>query len=484
MSDAELIARLRDTPAAAAVLGELGGEGEAWMVGGAIRDAALGRDVVDVDVAVAAGEADAARAIARRGGGVAFPLSEEFGAWRVVSRAGWHVDVSRLRSGSIDADLELRDFTVNAMALPLTALAEGADDALLDPLAGRADIAERRLRATGEGTFADDPLRLLRAPRIAAELGLGIDEATAELARRSASRGGEPSGERQLAELRLLITGADPLRGLDLLDQLEVTQAVLPELAGLRGIEQNPNHHLDVHGHTIQVLVRWLEVESDLTRYVGDAAGDVAMLLAEPLADDLDRAGAMRFAALFHDLGKPATRDSSRSYITFIGHDRVGAEIVTSLCERLRTSRRLAAYLANITRNHLRLGFLVHQRPLARRTIYEYLRATDPDPADVTLLTVADRLSARGSGEVASEDMISAHLELASQMVDEALAWRRGGPPRSPIRGDELAAEVGIDPGPELGRLIGEIEAAVFAGEVSSREEAVELAREKAAAAG
>lgn len=477
MNGSELAARLRDTPAAAAVLDALGAVDGVWFVGGALRDAALGRPVVDVDVAVAKGEAEAARAIAKSAGGTAFPLSESFAAWRALSPDGWHVDVSRLRSGSIEADLALRDFTINAMALPLASLANASGDDLIDPLSGRADVAEHRLRVTGEGAFDDDPLRMLRAARIAAGLGLGIDDGTAELARRSAPRAAEAASERQLAELRLLVTGEDPLRGLDLLDELQVTPVVLPELAGLRGVEQNPNHHLDVHGHTMQVLVQWLEVEDDLTRYVGDAAGEVAMLLAEPLGDDLDRAGAMRFAALLHDVGKPATRDASRGYVTFIGHDRVGAEIVTSVCERLRTSRRLAAYLANITRNHLRLGFLVHQRPLPRRTVYEYLRATSPDPVDVTLLTVADRLSARGTGEVASEEMITAHLELAAEMVREGLAWNREGPPRSPIRGDELAAELGIEPGPELGRLLGEIEAAVFAGEVAERDGAVELAR-------
>jgi poly(A) polymerase len=468
---------VRDAAAAAAALEALGASSGVWAVGGALRDAALGRDVVDVDLAVDGDEAAAARAIAERGGATAFPLSEEFGAWRVVSRDGWHLDLSRLRSGSIEGDLTLRDFTINAMALPLAAVAGGDDGALVDPLGGRGDLERRRLRAAGEAVFEDDPLRLLRAARIAAGLGLEIDAATSELARRSASRAGEPAGERQFAELRLLVSGPHPMRGLELLDELDLTPGVLPELAGLRGVDQNPNHHLDVHGHTMQVLAEWLRVEDELPRFVGDAAADVAMLLAEPLADDLDRSGAMRFAALFHDLGKPATRDQSRGYITFIGHDRVGAEIVASLCRRLRTSRRLAAFLANITRHHLRLGFLVHQRPLAPRVVYEYLRATDPDPVEVTLLTVADRLSARGTGEVASEQMVAAHLDLAAEMVRDALAWRRDGPPRSPIRGDELAAELEIEPGPELGRLLGEIQAGVFAGEVRSRDEAVELAR-------
>jgi hypothetical protein len=158
-----------------------------------------------------------------------------------------------------------------------------------------------------------------------------------------------------------------------------------------------------------------------------------------------------------------------------MGHDRAGAAIARELCARLRTSRRLADFLASVTLNHLRLGFLVHERPLSRRRVHEYLRATEPDSVDVTVLTVADRLATQG--ERTSQEAIEAHLELAREMLGEALAWRRAGPPRPPIRGDRLASELGIEPGPELGRLLEEIEAAVFAGEVSSAEEAVALAR-------
>jgi hypothetical protein len=159
-----------------------------------------------------------------------------------------------------------------------------------------------------------------------------------------------------------------------------------------------------------------------------------------------------------------------------MGHDRAGVRLARALCSRLRASNRLADYLANLTLNHLRLGFLVHQRPLSRRHVYDYLLATDPDSVDVTLLTVADRLATQG--ERTRQEAVDAHLELASEMVAEALAWRRAGPTRSPIPGDELASELGIEPGPELGSLLGEIKAAVFAGEVSTREEAIDLARQ------
>ncbi len=465
--------RLGAAPAMRAARDALAGE-DAWVVGGAVRDAALGRPVTDVDVIVAGDAAGAAARVAKAAGGPRFQLSEEFETWRVLDSAGaWHVDVAPVRGAGLVDDLARRDFTVNALGVPLGDLDAGP----ADPTGGLADLERRLLRAASDRAFEEDPLRLLRAARLASALELELDEATVALGRRFADRAGEPAGERQLAELRLLLGGPHPVRGLALMDELGATAGVLPEVEGIRGVEQNPNHHLDVHGHTIAVLERLLELEAGLPAYFGDRAGALEALLDTPLADEMTHRVALRFAALVHDLGKPATRGEMGGCITFIGHDRVGAEIATELCARLRTSRRLAAYLAGITANHLRLGFLIHERPLTRRRVFEYLQATDPDPVDVTVLTVADRLAARGAGAVAGEEMVQAHLELAREMVGEGLDWLRDGPPRAPLRGDELAAALGIEPGPQLGRLLEVVEAAVFCGEVGGPEDAIAVAR-------
>ena len=463
--------RLAKAPAVRAARAALGDREGVWIVGGAVRDALLGRDVTDVDLVVDGDAGEAARAVARGARGHPFALSGEFAMWRVQSRdEPWHVDVASLRGDSIEADLGGRDFTVNAIALPL-----GGGE-LADPHDGTPDIERRVLRAVGERSFEDDPLRILRGARIAAALKLEVDRETIELARRSAERAAEPAGERQFAELRGIVAGPDPLRGLTLMDELGATATVLPELEALRGVEQNPYHHLDVHGHTLEVLRRMLEVERDLPGLLGDAAPAVEELLAEPLADELDRGGGLRLAALLHDLGKPETRRVAEDgRILFIGHDQAGARIIRDICARLRASRRLTTYLQSLTLNHLRLGFLVHERPLSRRRVYEYLKATEPETVDVTLLTIADRLATQGPRT--RSEAIDAHLELAREMVAEGLAWRRSGPPQPLVRGDELAAELGIEPGPELGRALGEIEAAQFAGEVRTRDEAVALAR-------
>ncbi|MFL5908122.1 MAG: HD domain-containing protein [Solirubrobacterales bacterium] len=448
--------------------------GSSWIVGGAIRDALLGEPVADADLALEPGrEEAAARAIARVAGGSAFQLSEQHATWRAVSATDrWHVDVAALRAETIEADLRARDFTVNAIAVPL----QGGDP--IDPTGGLADAEALLLRVTSETAFRDDPIRLLRAARLSAGFGLTIDSKTIELARRDSSRAADPAGERQFAELRGIVAGREPLRGLELLDELAVTPVVLPELEELRGVVQNPNHHLDVHGHTLAVLEEWLGLESGLTAFAGELSGELEEFLAEPLADELTRQGALRFGALLHDLGKPQTRSEGAGYVTFIGHDEVGAEIIADICRRMRTSRKLSAHLQGLALHHLRLGFLIHRRPLSRRAVYDYLVATEPVAADVTLLSVADRLAARGEGPLASPEMVEAHLDLAREMLRDALAWHRDGPPRPPLSGDDLAAELGLEPGPEIGRLLEELRAEAFSGEISGRAEALERARQ------
>jgi poly(A) polymerase len=466
------IHRLRRSPFVESVRRSVGDAKGVWIVGGAVRDAALGAEVRDLDLAVAGDPKLTARAIAAELGEHAFELSAEFRTWRVVSREhGWQVDLTALRGDGIEADLGERDFTIGAVAVPL-----GEGEAV-DPYAGLSDLDARRLRVVSDRSFVEDPLRLLRAPRLAAQLDLEIDPGTARLARGAAPRAADPAGERQLAELRQLLGGPDPLRGLRLLGELDLTPVVLPEVAALRGVEQGPNHHLDVYDHTIAVLEHTLEVEADLERFTGERAAEVEALLDEPLADELSRRTALRFGALFHDIAKPQTKAERDGFVGFRGHDQVGAEVIAAICKRLRASRRLTQHLQGLALHHLRLGFLIPEMPLPPRRVYAYLRATGPVAVDVTLLTVADRLSARGKGPIASPEMVAAHLQLARQMVAAALDWRREGPPAPLLRGDELAAELGIEPGPELGSALAELEAAQYAGEITDRRGALEHLR-------
>ena len=459
------------TTALDAARAALAGEG-AWLVGGAVRDRVLGRPTDDDDVAEAGDPRSAARRFAKATGGASFQLSHEFGGWRAVGpEHAWHVDLLPLRDGDLHADLAARDFTVNAMAEPL------AGGELVDPHGGLPDLEARRLRMVAEQALRDDPLRTLRAVRLAVELDFEIEPATATAVHAHAPFIAHVSPERVFAELRRVVAAPRVHDGIALMEETGLLAAVLPELDALRGVEQSVYHHADVLGHTLEVLDAVVAMEADPSA-VGlgdDLAVRVAELLAEPLANEMTRGTAMRFAALLHDAAKPQTRDElPGGRVTFVGHDSEGADLARGVLRRLRASERLAGYVASLTRHHLDLGFLVHDRPLSRRAIWRYLAATAPYSADVTLLTVADRLATRGRK---AEPAIAAHLELARDVLTHAFALRDAGPQPPLVPGDELAAELGIRPGPELGALLRALEEDRYAGEIRTREEAVERAR-------
>ena len=454
-------------------------EGEpAWLVGGAVRDRMLGRSLTDLDLVVDGDPEQAARAIARAAGRAAcFALSEDFGAWRVVARdRAWQADVERLRGGSLRVDLGLRDFTVNAIAEPI----EGG--AQIDPLGGLEDLTARRLRMAGPSAFADDPLRVLRLVRMAVELELEPEPQTSRAARAHVSELRGVSGERVFIELRRILASPRARRGIELMSELGATAGVLGELEALRGVDQSRFHHLDVYGHTLEVLDRTIELQEDPGGILGEEhAAEVTALLAEPLADELTRGEALRWGALLHDAAKPLTREvrPEDGRVTFVGHDRRGAEQARGVLERLRASERLRAHVAALVRNHLRLGFLVHEpQPLSRRAVFSYLRACSPVEVDVTLLSVADRLATRGDG---AQKAIDAHLRVAGPLLGDALRWRAEGPPLPLWRGDELARELDIEVGPRVGELLEQLAEAQYAGELATREQALAYARTRPA---
>lgn len=450
----------------------------AWLVGGVVRDRALGRQPrEDVDIVIDGDVKEAARALtakARGEGGLAacFPLSEKFGGWRVVSRSGaWQVDLEPLRGGSLEADLLLRDFTVNAIAEPISG------GVMIDPLGGLEDLAARALRVAGPAAFQDDPLRVLRLARIAVELELRPEPSTLHLARASAGRLRAVAAERVFAELCRMLDAPAAVRGFRLLGEMDALSAVLPEVERLKDVPQSRFHHRDVYGHTMEALEQVVALQRAPVSLLPVAGPHVAALLSEPLADGLTRGSALRWGALLHDIAKPATyavreRDGR---ITFIGHDALGAQTAVEMLGRLRASERLQSHVAGLVLHHLRLGFLVHEpQPLSRRTVYAYLRQAGAVAVDVTLLSIADRLATRGDN---AQEAIEKHMRVAQAMLQDALSWHRQGPPRPLLRGDLLARELGIEPGPKLGELLEALREAQYAGEVANQEAALAYTR-------
>jgi putative nucleotidyltransferase with HDIG domain len=456
------------TGAAELVSDALAGREDVWFVGGFVRDELLGVATTDVDLIVQGDPKGAARDVHAALDGDVFSLSDKFGTWRVLTPLGFQVDLTQLRGDGVEDDLALRDFTINAIARPVSG------DGLIDPTGGAEDLTARTLRMVSEQALLDDPLRLVRLVRFAVNLDLRIEPETRAAALRHSALAADPAAERVFAELRGIVAAPDPVAGIRLLDEIGVLEVVLPELTRLQGMEQTVYHHKDVYEHTLEVLENVVAFEADGYALFGEHAAKLQALMDEPLAEELTRGGALRWGALLHDIGKPDTKthwDDGR--LGFPGHDIRGAEIVREICLRLHTSERFAQYVTALTRHHMRLGFQIPRRPLSRRQIYEYLLKSEPVEVEVNVLSVADRMATRGRKY---EEAIPRHTELAIEMTGDAFDWREH-PVRPLIRGDELAAELGIETGPRIGELLAQIAEAQYAGEVATREEAVELAR-------
>jgi hypothetical protein len=159
-----------------------------------------------------------------------------------------------------------------------------------------------------------------------------------------------------------------------------------------------------------------------------------------------------------------------------MGHDVLGAQMARAILARLRAAERVRELVEGLTRHHLRLGFLVHEAPLSRADLYGYLDACDRFAADVTVLSVADRLATRGDR---ADEAIAQHLEVARAVIGEALRWQLDGRPPALVRGDELMRALGLQPGPIVGELLAAIEREAFTGEISTPEDALAFAAER-----
>ena len=423
----------------------------------------------DVDL-VLDGQAERfARRLADRLEGAVFAASEQYGMWRVVVGAV-HVDVAPLRGEAggtpatrgarLLADLAGRDFTVDALARPL----DGGE--LVDPMDGIADLAARRLRLCTPAALRDDPLRVLRLFRLARAFDLLPEADAVDAARRAAPGLASVSGERVRDELSLILAtpqAAAAVRDLAVAGALAV---VLPEVDSLRGVGQNPYHHLDVFGHTLEALtyvpgvVRQLGGEGHLA--TPEAAGLPGV---DPLVP-------VTWAVLLHDIGKPAARvitDDGR--VIFWHHDELGRRMAAGIGARLRFSSRFTAYLGTLVRQHLRLGFLTREQPLTRRALARYRRDVSPWVFESVVVSLCDRLATRG--EKTSLVSMARHYRLARSLWSEV---SKTPAPRL-LRGGEVMDLLGLEPGPAVGRALEALEEEVEAGEVTSPAQAREFLR-------
>lgn len=465
-----------------------------YLVGGSVRDALLGRANHDIDLIVSVGAIDLTFDLARRLGLPAYRLDEERDVGRIlVPDSTTTLDIARFRGDSLADDLRARDFTINALALP--AAARTADD-VIDHHGGRADLAAGRIRIIHDGSITDDPVRALRAARFAVQLSFTLtDETIAAVRAAGPTLTRRTSPERIRDELCRLLLTDEPARAVAWLHDYDLLGHVLPEVAALAGVAQSPPHHEAVLEHTYSVLRYLAAVEAIAAGQAIDPAWGAAVAarlsphqdaLAAHLEAALDGGFGgrllLRWAALLHDVGKPATQTSDETgRIRFLGHDDAGAALTRLRLNRLKFSGEAVRRVHDAVAGHMRPLYLAKDgRPPSRRTVYRYYRALHAAGLDVSLLSLADHLATYdGPGP---DDSWAALLAVVGALLDTYFtSYQETVAPTRLLNGLEVMELLGIEPGRELGRLLGELEEAQAAGEVTTREAAVAFVRQAVA---
>lgn len=460
-----------------------------YLVGGAVRDALLDQVSYDLDFAAPEGAVDLAFRVGDALGAPAFVLDPERDIGRVVLPDEQIVlDFARFRQDTLEADLRDRDFTINAMALPVDALDRAH---VIDPCGGLGDLEQGVVRLTHEKALADDPVRALRALRIAARFGFRMTPETAQAVQVTAPDLSAVSAERVRDELLKLLQTDRPHEGVGQMDALGVLDVVLPEIAALRSLEQSPPHHEPVLAHTLSVL-RWLvRVEAavvdgkepgapplaEAREALAFYAPDLREHLAREVVGGVDGRTLLRLGGLFHDVGKARTASVDDGRIRFFGHDKEGAGLAVHRLRRLHLSNEVVRAVQSMVAAHMRPLFLNQAEKVTRRAVYRFFRDAGEGGVDVGLLTLADHLATYdGPGEGEEWAGLLAVVGRLYRHYFEEYEETVAPPPL--LDGHELMDALDLRPGPEVGRLLRLIEEAQAAGEVGTREEALALARE------
>lgn len=446
----------------------LGSRASAWLVGGAVRDALLGRPVNELDVAVPSGALALGRALAARMSAAFVMLDEGRGMGRVAGSV--QVDIGDFRAPTLEEDLRARDFSVNALAVPVEALVGTGQAPVTDATGGLEDLAARRVRLCAPSALDDDPVRVLRGVRLALAPGWTLDAGVETAARVAAPALAGVAAERIRDELIALLADGRAGQGLRTLDRLEILRILFPESAAMRATPQPAPHRFDVWEHTLRTVEAVDLLVEDLGA-LSPWGDELRAHLAEDLGDRLTRREGLKLAALLHDVAKPETRALVEDRARFIGHDRLGAERAAAVARRFRLSGRAGALLARLVRQHLRPMHLAQAGAVTRRARHRFFRDLGDGARDLLLLALADAAAVRGEPPLAvwAGPRGGIVRTLMSGIAEEqALAAE---PPL--LRGEDVMAAFGLGPGPEVGRLLARAREAQALGRVTTREEAL-----------
>lgn len=436
-----------------------------YLVGGLLRDLALNRgSAKDYDFVVSGMAGEVAGLAAGRLGGSFFLLDRETGAYRVVIKRGTAVvtlDFSLIRGLSIEDDLKARDFTVNAMAVDLSAFSQGRA-VVIDPSNGLGDASASVLRTTGEGAFVEDPLRCVRAVRLSHCCGIEIEPATMAFARGAAGLLKRTAAERIREELIQIFECRRSSKAISRLYELGIMDVIAPALSGWKDIGG-----YDLLGHSLATLDEadrlldefsagtFISHNEELRAFIARRIGPISMDVF------------FRACAFLHDIGKPLAIGRESGRLRFIGHDSAGAVLVKDMLLGLRFSKAFSSAVSGVIKNHHRVFMLLLLPERSPRAKAHFFRASGGSSGvTLLLLALADARATSGRRDPALEALIS---EMLGFYYSVYLKKR----PRPILTGDEVMRIFSLAEGKAVGEALRAVSRGVEEGAIKTRKDAV-----------
>lgn len=335
------------------------------------------------------------------------------------------------------------------------------------------DIDSKTIRAMHGGTFTADPLRLIRAFRLASQLGFGIEASTLLLIKEFSPLISGMSPERVRDEIYLILEGQGSSDAFRQMSDAGLLREIIKEAGPMDGLPQGDAHDHDLLEHSLKAMGYAEDVMRDLARYFGDKAAEVGRYLETQVDGGLCMSGLVKLCAFLHDVGKPSRMRSDEGRIRFIGHDDEGAKINVGIAARLKMSGRAAEALSKVTRWHMRPLHL-SQRDMTRHALFRYVRDMGYDLPASLVVALADAFATRERPDSMATDVEGIVMAAAGYYYGEYSKARE----EPLIRGDDLIGVFGLKPGPVIGRILYDVEEKRAEGVLTDRDEAIVYVRE------
>lgn len=476
MSDAppELIKILTSVNAIASA------ENKCFLVGGILRDFFLCRPTKDIDFAVSNDPKRLAKKVAEKLDGSFLTLKAEREIYRVVTPDEFQLDFAKFKGAAIELDLAQRDFSMNAMALKIDAGYGMRDTSknIIDPYDGRTDIEKKIVRQISDKIYADDPLRLLRAFRIAAQLGFEIEPETLRTIQKNKEKIQATAKERVREEILLILDCARSYPVIQKIDAARLVSAIFPEVDPNRECARQYYPDKGVWGHSLDGLncLEWI-LENLESEFPEDCEKISSLVFEKGKeTEGHARSSLMKLAILFHDIGKAPTAEMIDGRMRFFQHEDVGAGITKKIAQRLKFSSDAVNHLSKLVQAHMRPGGLAHAQILTERAKYKFFRDLGISAIPMLIVSLADRYTylsenERGQGKDLHEKVVK---ELIRWHYEKKLAEFAQKPKL--IDGNILMEKLALEPSPLIGEILKSIEEAQTLGEIHSREDAIQFA--------